>query len=327
MSVKGDKAFNTFLLIGPGRIGSVFARLARNAGDRIGGIVASSTASAERHAQLLRNPAALEAPIGYPSVEVATGSQTFDGCILSCPESVRGPILDLLLPTNIPILCEKPLLPNKTDTGGDAYRRLTSFGASTHPYPFIFNASNHHFMDAIEWRHEKEDFFFRFHTNGPHRGADILMDLMPHCVSFLQSLWGKAPVKPGKISITENSATGDFQYADHTVHFDFCEGPATAKALAFGFEQEFYQRIQEGFGDTYKVYMEGPYPTMDFGRGPTVTRHQCQDPFAISFDRFRKTVRDHAGDGGDLELAIANFEICEALMNRHHTESQRHEPA
>jgi len=303
------------LLIGPGHIGSVFANIASHNGDTIAGVVASSHESAKQHAQSLQKHPQHAKATPFPSIETALQIGQFDGAIISSSESSHLQALQHLLKTNIPILCEKPLIaPFDKGDKKNSDTSLTEWAALSER-PFVFNASNHHLMNVIKWQDTQEDFYFRFHTNGPHQGTSILSDLLPHCISFLQVLWGlKCAVRFPDILVEKHHVAGQFHYGSQMVHFDFEEGPQVTKDLSFGFSNAFYTRVQEGFQDSYKVFIKGPYQDMNLKTGSGVQKYICQDPFAISYDRFRKTMEDADSSAFDLPKAIANFKVCQKIL-------------
>ena len=178
-----DDAANNILLIGPGKIGLVFSRLIARHGDKLAGVIGSSLQSAERRLEAIL----VEMPTGsrpsvYQSIELALKHQSVDGIIICAPESSRQTYLSQALDTGLPILCEKPLFGTSIDKGF-----CSGLLAQHREAPFVFNASNHvltrEIKDFASIAREKQDFQFRFHTNGSQKFLDIVQDLMPHCIS------------------------------------------------------------------------------------------------------------------------------------------------
>ena len=307
------------LLIGPGRIGTIFARLATAAGDQVTGVVSSSLSSAEAHlhALLAKQEAAPDAK-AFTSIEDALAATRFDGIVLSSPSHVRTDALRLLLPTGIPLLCEKPLLglaPQSAQMETETLLLCRQYSDA----PFIFNAGNHHFLSHLDLGASAgRAFHFHFHTNGPHRGLAIAEDLLPHCLSFIQKATGSAAVEPIEANISEHAVSGEFFCGNTHVLFDFAQGPDTLKDLTFGFEGQLYRRVQKGMGATYQVFMAGPLPSMQATVSAQTPLIECRDPFAVNYGRLRALMdgSTSVGDGRDMGWAVDNHAACCQLLRQ-----------
>jgi hypothetical protein len=79
---------------------------------------------------------------------------------------------------------------------------------------------------------------------------------MPHGFSVLLSLIGKHEIDDFLFKVNKNHFQCQFTYAGIAVEFDFRENPDGPKYLSFYFDAKHFQRVQEGYGKTYKVYIE-----------------------------------------------------------------------
>ena len=205
----------------------------------------------------------------------------------------------------LPVLCEKPLFWWDGITCLAMQVRLNVM--KIHPNRRIFlNTPNVYLLDAVKDRMEiknADTFSFSFHTNGKYHGKDIGVDLLPHGISMILHLFGKREIINKVEHFNDHNYWVKFDYGNVHVNFNFHEDPEGTKWMSFGTNGHKFYRIQEGQGDSYKVWIRG---------GFTDEKIEVEDPFYTSLAKFYKYCEVSGEDG--FELAAENMRIMGEVL-------------
>ena len=89
----------------------------------------------------------------------------------------------------------------------------------------------------------------------PYKNLDIAVDLLPHGIALIQSIFGE--YEPSKLFIEsyKNRFRCNFLYNGCDVEFDFKEYPECEKLFVLQINDRIFNRVQRGTGKEYKVYI------------------------------------------------------------------------
>ena len=132
---------------------------------------------------------------------------------------------------------------------------------------------------------------------------------------MLQKTFGYQNVALSDVEVNEHWVTGSFEYGKHKVSFDFAERASLEKALVFGPVGHVFRRVQQGQGESYRVFMAGPLPDMNAPVGAAALIEH-QDPFINSYQRFRSMMHQMDHGESDLGWALENYELCQTLLQQ-----------
>ncbi len=272
-------------IAGMGRIGRVHARTLSAAGLTLEAVMTSRSETAKAAAAWVGET------LGVTVAPCWTLDQLLDrpleGLVVCTPHQYHLEAVLRGFDAGLSVLCEKPLV--AADDPEQVAADLDRIGR--HPRrDLIVNTSNVVLLEAVREHLEPlsvdEPFHFRFHTQGPYRGPAIAEDLFPHAFSLILSLFGRLAVEGLEARVTEHAVEAAFRYGGRPVRLDFRGDPSTPKALSVAMGDRAFDRVQEGGGDTYRVFMQNR---------TTGERFESPDPFVEFARRFAARCAGSAG--------------------------------
>jgi predicted dehydrogenase len=290
-------------LLGASGIGRVHARIFRASGADIVAVLGSTPESA----------AAAAAELG-PGVEPFSElarllERPLDAVSICTPARLHHEQLLAAFDSGLPAFCEKPLFWTEGQDLTEVERKLEVLLA--HPRRELFvNTSNAAFVDAVRDRLPASDqvrsFRFSFHTQGPWRGRDIAVDLLPHALSLLLRLLGQREPASVTQRTGETRHGLEFDYGGCRVELDLREDGGGARHLGFAVNGDEYRRLQAGSGASYRVELE---------RVATGERIRLEDPFAIYIRDFVRYCRGRPASREDrAHEAAANLRLMARIL-------------
>ncbi len=273
-------------ILGARGIGRVHARIFHALGADVCAVLGRDDAGAGQAARDLSDSLAIDA-VAYSDLETLL-LQPLDGVSICTPPAVHFEHIMAAFDQGLPVFCEKPLLWNDRWNEQDLAQNLTSL--RDHPARRLFvNTSNAYLVDAVAEQlppgETVKHFACHFHTQGPYRGRDIAVDLLPHALSILLRCLGERALTDVRMQVAAHGCRCWFSYGGCKVEFDFRQGPDLDKSLGFACDDVSFKRMQKGEGVNYKVSLEN---TASGQRWPS------RDPFAAYIADFL----DHCQDGG-----------------------------
>jgi len=265
------------LLVGPRGIGAVHARILRELGAELCGLVATGLESARTSARALRSQLGVEVP-AFAELEEALDRARPEGVVIASPAGCHRTHLLATLARELPVLCEKPLHWPEHDVGSElAHFReeLATFRGAR----LLLNTTSVHLIEAVlgELEDPGGDLDFEFHTLGRATGEAIAVDLLPHAFALLGRL---QPLDERfdelAVDFARHRFAAGFHQAGRRVRLDLCADPSGAKHLAFAVGGQRFVRRQEGSGASYRVFLEEP----------TGRRIELEDPFVTRMRHF-----------------------------------------
>lgn len=294
-------------ILGASGIGRHHARIFHALGAEISAILGSSPNSVKRTAFLLEKDLGIRAR-GISRIEDLWETD-IDAVSICTPAEFHLQHTLAALEHGLAVFCEKPFFWGPEITSQQIEDGLLKIG--DHPNRRVFvNTSNACFLETVSNlippADRIETFVFRFHTQGPHRGRNILLDLAPHGISFILHLFGSCELDRLTEQVGTNFYKCTFLYGNREIRFDFREGPECPKLLEFEVGGQSYKRIQEGFGDTYRVYIED---------SSSEIRYLADDPFETYIQRFIDFCNPQLGLSGDgFDVAAQNLRMMKSFM-------------
>ncbi|HIE72122.1 MAG TPA: Gfo/Idh/MocA family oxidoreductase [Planctomycetes bacterium] len=275
-------------VLGPSGIGRIHIRLLHELGAEVTAVLSSSRESAERTASELN----LTPHWDLDSLL----TEDLDAITICTPPARHFEEIVAAFDRDLAVFCEKPLCDAK-----HVNERLAQLAA--HPNRRLFiNTSNPVLVDAVADQlpnpQAAKRFAFRFYTPGHYQGQDIAMDLLPHGLSVLLRIFGERPLSDFAWQPTDQACPCQFHYGDCAVEFDFREDPAGPRHLSFSLDEKNFERVQEGQGVTYRVYMRS---------SQTGERWDSPDPFRVYLSRFLEFCRNGGDDA--FPTAAANMKL------------------
>ena len=265
-------------ILGASGIGLVHARIFHSLGVKIEAITCSTLESASQAAKFLLDNYGIRTK-AFSSIDDVT-SVPVDAVSICTPPHLHYDYILAAFDRNLPVFCEKPIFWDSSCVAHNVRSRLNII--ENHPHRQLFvNTSNTVLLEAIGSSlpnsNSVNDFSFLFHTQGRYNYEDIAIDLLPHGFSVLLYYFGEKNLHSFNWEITRNNFHCQFIYGHCNVKFDFQEHPDGNKRLSFGLNDNSFERIQVGSGESYKVYMQ---------EGKTGKRFHTNDPFKVYIDRF-----------------------------------------
>lgn len=219
--------------------------------------------------------------------------------------------LEFFFKKNIPVFCEKPLFWEQKFSELNLINKLKYLRSIKQNLLFL-NTSNRYFINSIlkmiNFDIPKiKDIKFFFHTNGSYIDKEIGIDLIPHGLSVLHNLLGFQKIYQVKNEISKNKFISYFKYNDINVEFNFQQGKDIKKILSIHIDNNIFDRIQKGFGNTYKVFIENRN---------TKNIIEIEDPFKTHIKLFLNKIESTDLISDDFELSFNNmlhmYKILEA---------------
>jgi len=243
-------------ILGASGIGKVHARIFSELNVEIDSILGSTIKSATNTAKILEKTLGIN-PKPFSDINELI-NQPLDGISICTPPNLHYHQILLSLDSNLPVFCEKPLFWGGIDDYEEGIRKLIKLKNHSNQHLFL-NTSNNLFIKYImsELFYEKDIsyFLFKFYTKGKNFNLDIAVDLLPHGIALIQSIFGE--YEPSKLFIESyrNRFRCKFLYNGCDVEFDFKEYPECEKLFVLQINDRIFNRVQRGTGKEYKVYI------------------------------------------------------------------------
>lgn len=276
--VFADK-FLRVAIFGAQGIGHVHARIFKSLGADVCAVLGSSEETALDAANQLEESFGIKAKAFYRLDDLFEETKP-DAVSICTPAECHYEAILASLERNISVFCEKPLFWEEGINREEVEEKLSTIEKHTNRQVFV-NTCNANFMDRlieiIGLKKDIRSFYFKFYSQGPHAGSDIGLDLLPHGISLLLRLFGQQEIKSLTKEIHNHNYKCSFSYSKCDINFDFQELPNGKKDFIIGIDGRTFTRIQEGFGVTYRVYLED---------SQTGEKIHCEDPFEVYIRRF-----------------------------------------
>jgi hypothetical protein len=296
-------------ILGANGIGRVHARIFHSLGIKIKAITCSSKNSASQAEKFLLDSYGIRTK-AFSNINDAI-AEPMDAVSICTPPHLHYEHILAAFNKRLPVFCEKPLFWDPSCNMQNVKSRLEIL--QNHPHRQLFvNTSNTVLLHAIGNQLPKpnsvNEFSFIFHTQGPFNYQNIAIDLLPHGFSILLKYFGEKKIKSFNAKATLNNFYCNFLYGHCKVKFDFQEKPNGIKRLAFGFNDDLFERRQEGIDITYKVYMQ------ELKSG---NRFYSDDPFKTYIEKFIKYCHKNKLERKDNFMeASKNLELVAYCLDR-----------
>jgi len=266
-------------ILGARGIGKVHARIFHDLGASICAVLGSTDESANLAVQDLARSFGIEAE-PFSSLRQLL-QMPLDVVSICTPARMHFDQTLAAFDAGLAVFCEKPLFWEDGLSLEKTIKQLDVLAKHRHRKLFM-NTSNTVFMDAIKNKlgdpEQITSFFFKFFTQGRHRGNNIAVDLFPHGISLLLRLLGCRDLTAYASEVSDDSYQASFMYGPTCrSRFDFHEDPQGEKALAFSVNGHAFHRVQEGFGANYQAYIADVQ---------TGERFRVEDPFRVAIADF-----------------------------------------
>ena len=287
------------VILGPRGIGAVHARVLRELGAELCGLVATSLDSARSSARALRAQLGVEVP-AFASVDEGLERSRAEAVVIASPAGCHRAHLLAALARNLPVLCEKPLHWPEHDVGSELAHFRDEL-ASRRGARLLLNTVSVHFLEAVlgELEDPGGDLEFEFHTLGRATDEALAVDLLPHAFALLGRL---QPLEERfdelAVEFAPHHFAAGFHQSGRRVRLDLRADPAGTKHLAFSVGGQRFTRRQEGSGVGYRVFLEDAA-----GR-----RTELEDPFVTRARRFLALCAGRGDWAAAREEALANHE-------------------
>lgn len=294
-------------ILGARGIGKVHARIFNALGCAVYAVLGSRDETARQAAEALREAHGIEArPFADLEALLATRPDAISICT---PPALHFEQMMAAFTKGIPVLCEKPLLWAEGMTHDRLRNELGRLALNRYRRLHV-NTSNASFIDAVaDWLPPRDGittFDFHFHTRGRNKGKAIAMDLLPHALSLLLRLKPRAALEDFTETVEDFAYDCAFRLGDVQVHFDLRSNPVGEKAFGFAVNDQAFSRIQEGQGESYRVYL---------AHEPSGERIPMRDPFEVYIEEFIRFVRAKGSRKQDrFEEAAANLSLMADIL-------------
>jgi hypothetical protein len=296
-------------ILGASGIGLTHAHIFQTLGAKIESISCSSQNSAKKIKELLSTRYGINTN-AYFDVNAALDNALDAVSICTPPEYHYEHIL-AAFDKGLSVFCEKPLFWDNTCTMKTVQTRIEVLQSYPNCKLFV-NTSNTVLLKAIgdnlPLKESVNKFSFIFHTNGSNEFENIAIDLLPHGLSILLYYFGTHKIESFNWKTSKSNFSCNFKYGHSHVKFDFVENPKVKKYLALNINGRLFERIQEGYGSDYKVYMQ------DVSAG---NNFYFDDPFIVYIKRFI----EYCQNDGDIEIdyfeeATTNLKLMAFCMEK-----------
>ena len=164
---------------------------------------------------------------------------------------------------------------------------------------FRVNTANNAFVEAILssrlWPKIKS-FKFVFHTHGHGVGTDVLIDLLPHGMSMVTSIFGFHRITNLSIStsgVQNEHAICSFEYNKRLIEIDVKHDKNHRKRMELSLNGVQFTRCQTGSGKNYNVAL------YDVKNDSLI---EMKDPFMIELQHFIQGQRQYKNDRWNMSL-------------------------
>lgn len=292
-------------IIGASGIGYHHARIFTEIGANVRSIYGTSNESVHKASVKLSNDLDIE-PQTFTSIDGLLSSD-IDAVSICSPYQYHYENIIAAFDRGLSVFCEKPIFWDFDIDHNQALNNIDTI--ADHPNrKIVVNSSNVSFLNYIpdlDFLKRKVDVFsFIFHTNGRNNGVDIIIDLVPHAVSFVVELLGYHKIYNYREFVASNKVLISFAYAGASIYFEFIEGSKIEKRLEFTINERCFKRVQAGYGKDYKVSI------YDESNGGI---YEADDPFYMFMKQF---VNMHINsDFHGFDMIYDNFLVMNNLMN------------
>lgn len=266
-------------ILGARGIGQVHARIFHELGAEICAVLGSSDESATDAAQGLKGLLGIE-PQPFSCLSALIDIAHPDAVSVCTAPHLHFEQIMTAFDHNLPVFCEKPLFWHHPIQQSEVQQKLANL-EKHHNRRLFVNTSNATFIEHVIEMLGKPDlidtFSFHFHTQGSYTGRDIGLDLLPHGLSLLLTLFNSVEVKDLTEQVDEHRYDCVFMSGQCQVKFSFQELRGGEKLLAFDINGRTFTRIQQGIGATYRVFLQD---------SETRVRFEVPDPFQVYIKRF-----------------------------------------
>jgi len=181
----------------------------------------------------------------------------------------------------------------------------------------LVNYASKFYIDSIDTsRLKKYSLDFIFHSVGQQENEYLFQDLLPHAVAIFKEYIGKDLIDLNlsgsfvEINRAENQIRASFEFGEFRLNVDFKERSSLDQKqfIIICDQKDSYLRVQKGYGETYKVYLEF------MGRGQI----EITDPF----DSFWRDIYDHVKNKKkknfekiDVNMEKFQIQLIEEVLN------------
>jgi len=294
-------------ILGISGIGKVHAKIFQSLGANVVAILSSTENNANLAAKQLLNEYGLAAKPYWNLNDLL--EMRLDAVSICTPPLLHHSHILASFENEVAVFCEKPLF---WTNGSSIQRKKMLHQLKSHRNRRLFmNISNSLFIDKIRERaphpEDVEYFYFQFNTHGSNKDKNILIDLLPHGISLLQSFFGSRPIRNTEFIFDSNNVTTKFQYGNCSVKFDFQENQQCQKKFFFKINQNEYHRIQEVHGGSYSVFV------MDVANNDKI---ELEDPFIVYISNFIEYCSNQNRNKKDnFQEAEINLILMNTLLN------------
>ena len=288
------------LLIGGRGISEVFVRLLKKNGITNIGLISATPQTTEVNAKKLTDKYSVAV---YPIANPNTATKKFspDGVIIASPNYSHGDYLNYFINSATPILCEKPLFWKK-DLSTESIEEYFRFLKEHKTSKIFLNTTSRYLARAVKNQISKysgsSSFEFIFNTHGREKYENIGIDLLPHAFSILHELFGYKRITQIHSDFSSFKFNTTFKYGKLNVGFYLSENVKLDKYFAFSIDDNRFERVQSGKGDTYSLYIVN---------SANKTSTSIEDPFDTSVQRLLNCNKKSASDVDDFLLARQNM--------------------
>jgi predicted dehydrogenase len=294
-------------ILGARGIGQVHARIFHKSGANVCAILGSSMRTAQKTVELLHQTLGIS-PKPFDNLEILIKETQLDALSICTPAECHFKQIITAFDHGLPVFCEKPLFWKK-NLSPETLETQISLISEYQGRSLLLNTCNAYFMENVLGKMRRpstiKSFSFKFYTQGPHRGKDIALDLLPHGFSLLTNLLGYKKIMRVLQKVEPNSYQCQFSYGDSKVFFDFREKKDGLKHLAFSINDREFTRVQEGQRETYRVYLKDHLTGMKL---------EAEDPFQVYISRFLSGLNsDNTFTLDRLDDGIANLRMMSQI--------------
>ncbi len=296
------------LLVGGKGISEVFVRLLKKHNISEIGLISSTYETTKSNARILTEKYKI---IVSPVQDLGTYSINFspEGIIIAVPNHCHEKYLTHFIKEGIPILCEKPLFWRKNISVkiiNDYFKFLSEHKTSS----LFLNTSNRFFAKAAKGQfpdlRESKSFELTFNTHGNAKYENIGIDLLPHAFSILHELFGFNCITQIELNSSNVSFNAKFKYGKINVGFYLSENIRKAKYFGFSIDENKFERLQIGFGNTYSVYLLNKL---------NQKKTKLEDPFDTNVQRLLNSDKIQNLAVDDFLLAQQNMLDCFEIIS------------
>lgn len=296
------------LLVGGRGISEVFVRLLKKHNISEIGLISSTFETTKSNAKTLTEKYKI---IISPVKDLGRDAINFspEGVIIAAPNHFHEKYLSHFIKEGIHILCEKPLFWKENISMkiiNDYFKFLTKHKTSN----LFLNTSNRFFAKAAKGQipnlKENKSFDLTFNTHGNAKYENIGIDLLPHAFSILHELFGFNCISQVKLNCSHVSFNAKFKYGKIHVGFYLSENIKKAKYFGFSTDNNKFERLQMGIGNTYSVYLLNKL---------NQKKTKLEDPFDTNIQRLLNSDKIQNLAVDDFLLAQQNMLDCFEIIS------------